>query len=188
MRMAIVLAARPGRLLGILNTRRVAPPAACALLLSAELLVGVPSAAAQDASTPLTHYLTQVWQTEDGLPRNAVQAITQTRDGYFWLGTPEGLVRFDGVRFTVFNQFASNNVHALLEDRSGTLWVGTYGAGLYRYQQGQFIRFDTSAGLESNLYARCMRRVTGRCGSGPMEAAPVSGRTVGFAPCGPETD
>jgi ligand-binding sensor domain-containing protein len=125
------------------------PLTACPLLLLASLLVGVPTVAAQDASTPLSHYLTQVWQTEDGLPRNAVQAITQTRDGYLWLGTPAGLVRFDGVRFTVFNQFVNNNVHALLEARDGTLWVGTYGAGLYRYQRGQFVA--ASAGLESDL-------------------------------------
>jgi signal transduction histidine kinase/ligand-binding sensor domain-containing protein len=123
----------------------------CALVLSASVLAGVPVVAAQDDSTALSQYLTQVWQTEDGLPQNPVQAITQTRDGYLWLGTPAGLVRFDGVRFTVFNQFANNNVHALLEDRAGTLWVGTYGAGLYRYQRGQFVHFDTSAGLESNL-------------------------------------
>jgi prepilin-type processing-associated H-X9-DG protein len=122
-----------------------------ALVLAACLFVDVPIVSAQDGSTPLSQYLTQVWQTEDGLPQNPVQAIAQTRDGYLWLGTPSGLVRFDGMRFTVFNQFANNNVHALLEDRAGTLWVGTYGAGLYLYQGGQFTHFDTSAGLQSNL-------------------------------------
>ncbi len=44
-----------------------------------------------------------VWQTEEGLPHNTVTALTQTRDGYLWLGTQGGLVRFDGVRFTVLD-------------------------------------------------------------------------------------
>lgn len=121
--------------------------------LALTLLLCPRAAPAQDDSRALSRYVSDVWQTEDGLPQNGVQAITQTRDGYLWLGTPGGLVRFDGVRFTVFNQgqFQNNNVHALLEDRLGRLWIGTYGAGLYRYEAGRFLSFGTGAGLESNL-------------------------------------
>ena len=107
---------------------------------------------ADDADT-LNWYLTDVWQTEEGLPQNAIQAITQTRDGYLWFGTPVGLVRFDGVRFTVFNQgqLQNNNIHALLEDRDGRLWIGTYGGGLYRYAAGRFVSFGLESGLESKF-------------------------------------
>ena len=49
------------------------------------------------------NYSIQVWQTEEGLPQNSVNTVIQTRDGYLWLGTFGGLVRFDGLRFTVFN-------------------------------------------------------------------------------------
>lgn len=101
----------------------------------------------------LSRYLSDVWQIEDGLPQNGIQTIAQTRDGYLWLGTPGGLVRFDGVRFTVFNQgqFQNDNIHALLEDHLGRLWIGTYGGGLYQYANGRFVAFGSDAGLESNF-------------------------------------
>ena len=106
-----------------------------------------------DAADDLHRYLSQSWQTEDGLPQNAIQAITQTRDGYLWFGTPAGLVRFDGVRFTVFNQgqLPNNNVHALLEDRAGRLWIGTYGGGLFQYSAGRFVRIERETGLDNRF-------------------------------------
>ena len=52
------------------------------------------------------NYFTRTWQVEQGLPQNKVTAVLQTRDGYLWVGTYNGLARFDGVRFTVFDIFA----------------------------------------------------------------------------------
>ena len=49
------------------------------------------------------NYIQTLWTTDNGLPQNSVNAIVQTHDGYLWLGTYGGLVRFDGVRFTTFN-------------------------------------------------------------------------------------
>ena len=80
------------------------------------------------------------WDTQAGLPQNTVNVITQTREGYLWLGTREGLARFDGVRFTVFGLhegLQSVEVQALLEDRMGTLWIGTGGGGLSRLVDGR---------------------------------------------------
>jgi len=61
------------------------------------------------------------WKSEQGLPGNWIECILQTRDGYLWLGTPEGLIRFDGIRFVRFNHencpaFKSDIVKALAED------------------------------------------------------------------------
>jgi diguanylate cyclase (GGDEF)-like protein len=83
-----------------------------------------------------------------------VLAMVQTRDGYLWLGTYEGLARFDGLSFTVFDksntpEMESNGIKALAEDREGRLWVGTT-AGLLRYSQGHFERFDERHGLASH--------------------------------------
>ena len=52
-------------------------------------------------------YSVRIWQTDEGLPQNSVHAIAQTRDGYLWVGTREGLARFDGVRFTVVDEAAA---------------------------------------------------------------------------------
>ena len=66
--------------------------------------LGVRPAAALDPLKPIGQFMRTVWETSTGLPQNSVQAVLQTRDGYVWLGTEEGLVRFDGERFEVFNR------------------------------------------------------------------------------------
>ena len=97
---------------------------------------------ALNPATPVSQYGLDVWDSDSGLPQNSVDAAVQTRDGYLWLGTQEGLVRFDGVRFTVFdsrNSAAMRDdwVKALCETRDGSLWVGT-AAGLLRWKDGGF--------------------------------------------------
>ncbi len=88
-------------------------------------------------------YSHDVWQVENGLPQDAVQAITQTKDGYLWLGTEQGLVRFDGARFTVFNRkntpaLKNSYTRALYADPDGTLWIGMASGGLIRLRDGKF--------------------------------------------------
>jgi signal transduction histidine kinase/ligand-binding sensor domain-containing protein len=91
------------------------------------------------------------WTIEDGLPQSSVTDIEQTRDGYLWLATFGGLVRFDGVRFTVFDRrtpgIDSVRTRALHEDASGTLWAGTDDGRLIRYQDGRFTTFGPDDGL-----------------------------------------
>jgi ligand-binding sensor domain-containing protein/signal transduction histidine kinase len=92
-----------------------------------------------------------VWLTENGLPQNTVHAIAQTKDGYIWIGTEEGLARFDGVKFTVFDkqntpEIKSNYIRSLLADRQGALWIGT-AQGLVRMQNGKFTLFTRDDGL-----------------------------------------
>ena len=75
-------------------------------------------------------YFTRTWQVEQGLPQNKVTAVVQTHDGYLWVGTYNGLARFDGIRFTVFNDnntpgLRSSRVTSLFEAGDGTLWIGT---------------------------------------------------------------
>jgi len=67
------------------------------------LFLGLPTVSfALDPKKAITQYNHNVWQAESGRPQNSVNTMIQTRDGYLWLGTQEGLVRFDGVRFAVF--------------------------------------------------------------------------------------
>lgn len=121
-----------------------------AALLVAELLWSR-TALALDPKKAIGQYSYSVWTTEHGLPSNTIQAITQTRDGYLWLATEDGLARFDGVRFTVFNNrnteaIKSSGISALFEDREGNLWIGT-GGGLLRFKDGTFTVYTTKDGL-----------------------------------------
>jgi ligand-binding sensor domain-containing protein/signal transduction histidine kinase len=116
---------------------------------------------ALDPGSPPAQYSHTVWRTSDGLPDNFVQALLQTRDGYLWLGTAEGLVRFDGTQFTVFDTqntpaLHHNSVVSLLEQRNGVLWVGTSGGGVALYEKGRFVAsYDNSNGLPNN-YVRSL--------------------------------
>src|SRR5688572_4071457 len=97
------------------------------------------------------HYV-ESWTTENGLPHNIVGALQQTRDGYIWIATSDGLVRFDGVRFTVFNRgnspgLRSNRFTSLYEAADGAIWAGTEGSGVTRYAQGVFTTYTTRDGL-----------------------------------------
>src|SRR3954465_11018468 len=107
------------------------------------LILGRPQTAAAQPGQQPSRYLHDAWTTENGLPQNDVMQMIQTRDGYIWLGTNGGLVRFDGIRFTIFDsgntpELRSNRILSLAEDRDGTLWIGTQNGGLTSYSQGKF--------------------------------------------------
>jgi ligand-binding sensor domain-containing protein/signal transduction histidine kinase len=92
------------------------------------------------------------WTTDDGLPQNGVNAILQTQDGYLWLATFDGLVRFDGQQFTVFNKgntrgIGGNRFDDLIEDRYGTLWALTDDSHLVKYQSGLFTTYTAKESL-----------------------------------------
>lgn len=108
-----------------------------------------------DAEPRPSDYLIAAWQVENGLPQNSVTCITQTRDGYLWLGTSNGLARFDGVRFVTFRStdtpgLRNNRIQCLGEDRQGVLWIGTDGGGLVRREHGQFVSLSAKEGLSSD--------------------------------------
>lgn len=101
------------------------------------------------------HYVQEIWQAKEGLPQNSAQAIVPTRDGYVWIGTQDGLARFDGVRFAVWNkentrEIKHNNIRALHESRGGGLWVGT-DAGLGFYQNGEWVSYGLSEKLSCEI-------------------------------------
>ncbi|MBI2838967.1 MAG: response regulator [Acidobacteria bacterium] len=109
------------------------------------------SLTALDPARAITQYVLDSWQVEDGLPQNAAEALIQTHDGYLWIGTQEGLVRFDGARFTTFDrrntpELAHNWIRALAEDHDRTLWIGTY-AGLMSLSNGRFRSYSEASDL-----------------------------------------
>jgi signal transduction histidine kinase/ligand-binding sensor domain-containing protein len=113
----------------------------------AALYFSVPAARAQ--------YYFDKWDTGSGLPQNTVGAIRQTRDGYLWLATLDGLVRFDGVKFRIFTVgntegFNNNRFRLLHETPDGALWIGSEEFGVMRYRDGRFRAFTESEGLPTN--------------------------------------
>jgi len=96
------------------------------------------------------------WNKENGLPQNSVYAITQSRDGYLWLATQEGLVRYDGVRFSLFNRknipaLKQNYVVSILEASDDSKWLGTFGGGVTRLKDNHSITITTQEGLADDI-------------------------------------
>ena len=112
------------------------------LALAGILLGGAFSGAAAPAGTN-GHFIVDVWKSSDrGLPENTVVSLTQTRDGYLWVGTLNGLARFDGIRFTKYDAIDTPGLNStiivrLFEDSSGILWIGTGNAGVAMVKDGR---------------------------------------------------
>ncbi len=123
------------------------------------LLVLATGGAAASSSLTLRggepRYGIDFWREAEGLPQSRIRAITQTRDGYLWLGTDNGIVRFNGASFTAFNvktgSLRDNEVWAIQEDDEGGLWIGTYGGGLTLFKDGHFTTFTTAEGLPDDV-------------------------------------
>ncbi len=124
----------------------------CALLLI--VASATQAALALDPNRSLNHYGHQVWHSDSGLPQNTVHTLLQSREGYLWLGTDGGLVRFDGVDFVTFNientpELKSDLIYDLLQDDTGAAWIST-AAGLARYRDGRFQSYTSSEGLPAD--------------------------------------
>ncbi len=140
-------------------------PKHCWILLAAGLLLGALVPDISGASSTFLRagvpYAIDVKDTDNALLPNEVIAMMQTRDGYLWLGTLNGLVRFDGMRFDVFDEsntpgLNSSRIVSLFEDSRSNLWVGTETAGIVRVKDGQVTSLGVGrASREGRLAAAC---------------------------------
>src|SRR5215469_498431 len=101
-----------------------------AMIVAGTLLTCWTCASALNPSLDISQYAHTAWKNRDGFTRGSISALAQTPDGYLWLGTEFGLVRFDGVKATPWQppsgaQLPSNGIFHLLVARDGTLWIGT---------------------------------------------------------------
>ncbi len=138
----------------------------CWVFAAAWLALGAPALPLPAAPATVlragARYTIDKWETEDGLPQSAVIALAQTRDGYLWLGTPNSLVRFDGIRFSEFDEsntpgLNSSPIVCLFEDRQGNLWIGTQTAGVAVLKDGQVTTVPGigQGGADRRLAAAC---------------------------------
>lgn len=160
-------------------------------------LAGLPFSATADVrkAFPVLRPALTVFTDREGLPQNTVGAMACDAQGHLWVGTQDGLARYDGRGWQVVvlpAEAASHNIHALLPASDGALWVGTLD-GLLRLQRGQWTVFGagqaSEAGFRSVKCTTCLRkpRPRGRLyGPAAMEALRASSAAVGSGcPSGP---
>jgi signal transduction histidine kinase/streptogramin lyase len=129
---------------------------------------------ALDPARPLSTCAHRVWNTENGLLQDTATALLESRDGFLWIGTEEGLVRFDGARFVPFSRanaptFTNTGVRCLADTADGALWIGTSQPGLFRLQGGAFTRLGPEQGLPEGPIRRLFRDREGTLWAAPEE-------------------
>jgi signal transduction histidine kinase/ligand-binding sensor domain-containing protein len=133
----------------------------CFWLLAIGAVSLLPRANAMDPSRAMSQYIRDRWGPEQGFPRGPVYAITQTSDGYLWIGTESGLVRFDGWNFRMVadssRNFKIENVLGLTPAPDGSLWIRLQGVTLLRYRNGLFERVP---GARTDASITAMSRTT----------------------------
>lgn len=131
------------------------------------LLLCLPSPAWSLENKPLERYFREAWSTRDGLPHNLVQAIAQTPDGYLWFGTWEGLVRYNGVDFEVFDrgnvrELQDSGIRSLHVARDGRLLIGTSRGGVTFLDGGRWSTLDRDDGLPQDDVSQAIEDRHGR--------------------------
>lgn len=149
------------------------------LFVTFAVILCATAALALDPSLATTQYVRESWSSNDGLPQDSVNKIARTPDGYLWLATQEGIARFDGLNFTVFDSRNTGGavggfVYTVLVDRSGTLWAGC-GSGLVRYDgDGHFTKIDEAAGWNGSS-----AKFLSEAGDGGLWASFGNGTNIG---------
>lgn len=118
------------------------PPRIFPVLALAWLLAWAANASAEGEKEAGQRFLVRSWQSEDGLPGNVLRSVAQAADGYLWVTSAEGVVRFDGVQFTGFEAepdatLARLSMRGLFPMPNGDVWIATAHGGLLRWHEGR---------------------------------------------------
>jgi len=119
------------------------------------VFLALSSVCAVDSNQRISQYAHAAWRTQDGVFNGSPIVITQTTDGYLWIGTNIGLVRFDGVRFTTWNppagkRLLDSRIYSLLGTRDGSLWIGT-GYSISRWKDGELTNYPELSGRVESI-------------------------------------
>lgn len=124
-----------------------------------------PSSAIPGGSMGATQLNFRSWQREQGMPHSPIRALAQTANGYLWIGSDDGVSRFDGMRFASValpQGLQTGSVRTLLGDSRGALWIGTASNGLVRCENGLFSIVTTRQGLGSDSITALAEDTRGR--------------------------
>jgi diguanylate cyclase (GGDEF)-like protein len=137
---------KPHLLRGRLLVKHLTTSALLLLLLSGNATFAL------DPNKSIPQYVHEIYAGQHGLPQNTILGLVQTPDGYIWVGTQEGLARFDGVQFTVFDtrntpELKTNMISTLAVSRDGSLWIPKSEGGITRFKDGQFKTYTSAEGL-----------------------------------------
>ena len=132
---------------------------ALAMMLVTGVVIITP-AFALDPSKTFSQYVQSSWALQNGLQQKSVMAVAQTRDGFLWLATEEGLVRFNGRTFATFDErnapgLNDRFIRSLAAAPDGSLWIGTM-SGLARYSRGKFESYRHEAETRMDIYDLCV--------------------------------
>jgi ligand-binding sensor domain-containing protein len=121
------------------------------IVLVGAVLVLCPRAFALNPELDVSQYAHTAWKIREGFSKGKIRSIVQTPDGYLWLGTEFGLLRFDGVRAVLWQppldqHLLSSDIYSLLAARDGTLWIGT-SKGLASWKDGKLTQYGELAGF-----------------------------------------
>ncbi len=122
--------------------------------------------AALDAGKPIADFIHETWSVDEGLPQSSIQGMAQTGDGYLWFATHEGVARFDGHQFTVFNEgnapaLTGTGISALRAAHDGSLFLGLRDGGLVQYSHGVFRTINPVGGLPRGVVSALAEDETG---------------------------
>ena len=137
-----------------------------AAILLGVVLVWCPSVFTLDPALDVSQYAHKAWKVSEGFSKGVIRTIAQTPDGYLWVGTDFGLLRFDGVRAVPWQpppgeHLPGTDVRRLLAARDGRLWIGTF-RGLASWKDGKLTHYRN---LTGRLFKGCSRTVKERYGS-----------------------
>jgi len=148
---------------------------ALAVIFAGTVFATSPCALASDPALDVSQYAHTSWKVRDGFVKGVISSIAQTPDGYLWLGTEFGLLRFDGVRTVPWQPPAagehlpSSRIFSLLAARDGTLWIGT-SKGLASWKAGRLVQYPELAGYA--IRAAILEDHEGTVWVGGLAAAP----------------
>ncbi len=153
---------RPSRwALPVRNWQTASILSCASVVLSAPVVLSVSAVSIPAHAQAARQYRYDRWTAENGMPQNIVRGLAQTPDGYLWIATFDGVARFDGVHFTVFNKsntpgIESNRFVTMAQGQDGDLWLTTEGGGITRYHHGSFHPYHA----EDGIAAKSMHDIT----------------------------